>query len=276
MRRIAITGASGFVGQQILKTLVQTECEILLLSRSTPLIKFKNYADKIKYIETTDVFSETADELAKKIQNVDILIHAAWYAEPGKYLQSEKNIDCLSGTLALAKASAQAGVRRFVGIGTCFEYDLSFGHLSVDTPLKPTTPYAAAKASAFFSLSHYFAAAGVEFAWCRLFYLYGEGEHEKRLVPYLRARLARGEAAELTSGNQVRDYLDVQEAGHLIAETATGKQQGAVNICSGKPVTVRQLAEKIADEYGRRDLLHFGVRPDNLVDPPCVVGIVNS
>ena len=49
----------------------------------------------------------------------------------------------------------------------------------------------------------------------------------------------------------------------MIANEAMGARQGAVNICSGVPVTVREIAEKIADEYGRRDLLHFGARPDN-------------
>jgi len=59
----------------------------------------------------------------------------------------------------------------------------------------------------------------------------------------------------------------------MIVETAFSAVQGPVNICSGLPTTIRQLAEQIADEYGRRDLLRFGVRPDNLVDPPCVVGV---
>jgi dTDP-6-deoxy-L-talose 4-dehydrogenase (NAD+) len=59
----------------------------------------------------------------------------------------------------------------------------------------------------------------------------------------------------------------------MIVEHALGSGQGPVNICSGTPVTVRELAERIADEYGRRDLLRFGARPDNLVDPPCVVGV---
>lgn len=59
----------------------------------------------------------------------------------------------------------------------------------------------------------------------------------------------------------------------MITEQALGDQQGAINICSGVPVTIRQLAERIADEYGRRDLLKFGARADNLVDPPSVVGL---
>jgi dTDP-6-deoxy-L-talose 4-dehydrogenase (NAD+) len=59
----------------------------------------------------------------------------------------------------------------------------------------------------------------------------------------------------------------------MIVNTAIGSKQGAINTCSGVPISVRALAEQIADEYGRRDLLKFGARPDNLVDPPRVVGV---
>jgi dTDP-6-deoxy-L-talose 4-dehydrogenase (NAD+) len=175
--------------------------------------------------------------------------------------------------LRLAEGAIAAGVRRFIGIGTCFEYDLSAGHLAVETPLNPTTPYAQAKADAFLALTRLLPPHDLAFAWCRLFYLYGEGEDARRLVPYLHARLKAGEPAELSSGTQVRDFLDVREAGRMIAEAALGARQGPINICSGSPVTVRALAERIADEYGRRDLLRFGARPDNFTDPPVVVGI---
>lgn len=272
-RTVLFTGATGFVGRQILKALAAQAVKVRLVVREGKSSRIEQTDQIESVLVTPDIFFETSGGLKKICNGVDTVIHAAWYAEPGKYLPSSKNIDCLSGTLALAKACVQAGVRRFVGIGTCFEYDLSPGYLSIDTPLKPTTPYAASKAAAFLALSQYLAAAGVEFVWCRLFYLYGEGEDERRLVPYLRKRLAQDEIAELTSGTQVRDFLDIREAGRLIAEIAQGKQQGPVNVCSGQPITVRQLAEQIADEYGRRDLLRFGARPDNLVDPPCVVGI---
>ena len=59
----------------------------------------------------------------------------------------------------------------------------------------------------------------------------------------------------------------------MIVEAARGPAQGPINICSGTPMTVRELAERVADEYGRRDLLRFGARPDNLTDPPVVVGV---
>ena len=106
-----------------------------------------------------------------------------------------------------------------------------------------------------------------------MFYLYGEGEDSRRLVPYIRSKLSAGETAELTSGNQVRDFLNVQVAAQTIVSAALSHHQGAINVCSGIPVSVRALAEQIADEYGRRDLLKFGARPENVVDPPRVVGV---
>jgi dTDP-6-deoxy-L-talose 4-dehydrogenase (NAD+) len=137
----------------------------------------------VTIVETPDLFSESFDRLLDYLQGVDTLIHAAWYAEPGKYLASPLNVDCLAGTLCLAQAFRQAGGRRFVGVGTCFEYDLSAEILTTDTPLRPLSLYAACKAAAYEVLGRLLPAAGVEFVWCRLFYLYGEGEDPRRLVP---------------------------------------------------------------------------------------------
>ena len=67
--------------------------------------------------------------------------------------------------------------------------------------------------------------------------------------------------------------MDVSEVGKIIAEIAFNSTEGCINVCSGIPITVRKLAEQVADEYGKRDLLEFGARPDNLVDPPCIVGV---
>jgi dTDP-6-deoxy-L-talose 4-dehydrogenase (NAD+) len=197
----------------------------------------------------------------------------AWYAEPGKYLNAPQNLTCLSGTLALAQGAIDAGVSRFVGVGTCFEYDLSGGDLSVSTPLNPTTAYAGAKAAAFMALSRILQPLEMTFAWCRLFYLYGEAEDPRRLTAYVRAQLEKGEPVELSHGAQIRDFMDVRDAGRVIANTALGHVEGAVNVCSGRPITVRQLVETIADEFGRRDLLRFGARPENLLDPLRVVGV---
>jgi dTDP-6-deoxy-L-talose 4-dehydrogenase (NAD+) len=273
MSVVLLTGASGFVGRQVLRVLADRGALSRLVVREGKQNQFATLSSIENIVTTPDLFAESVSWWANVCKGVDIVVHVAWYAEPTQYLQSTKNIDCLIGTLQLAKGAGLAGVTRFIGIGTCLEYDLSGGMLSVHTSLQPTTPYAGAKAAAFMALSQGLPQQGVEFAWCRLFYLYGEGEDARRLVPYLRTKLMAGEPAKLTSGRQVRDYLDVREAGRMIVDTALSAAQGPVNICSGVPITVRQLAEQIADECGRRDLLKFGTHPDRPMDPPCVVGI---
>ncbi len=274
---IAITGATGFVGRHILSALLRDDRAVRIIKRpASPMTAFDVKGSSVEIKETNDLFAASDRELETLFTGSDVLIHAAWYAEPGQYLKSRRNLDCLTGTLRLAQAFQRVGGRRFIGIGTCFEYDVSAKVLSTETPLRPCTLYAAAKASAYQLLNQILPAAGIEFAWCRLFYLYGEGEDHRRLVPYLRACLETGEPAELTSGRQIRDFLDVREAGERIATVALGKRLGVINICSGVPVTVRQLAERIADEYGRRDLLRFGVRPDYPFDPPCVLGLAEG
>ncbi len=271
---ILLTGATGFVGRQVLRALAERGCKVRVVdSEPVPNIGCRTSDADREGDCHRGLCSRGRAWWADACRGVDTVIHVAWYAEPGQYLQSPKNSECLAGTLLLAEGASQAGVRRFVGVGTCFEYDLDLGLLGVDAPLKPTTPYAEAKAAAFTALSRLLPARDVEFVWCRLFYLYGEGEDERRLVPYLHARLRAGEAVQLTSGTQIRDFLDVREAGRMIVDAALGTGQGPVNVCSGVPVTVRALAERIADEYGRRDLLQFGARADNLVDPPRVVGV---
>lgn len=269
---ILVTGATGFVGRQVVRSLVDLGQTVRLVIRTGSRIPAAA-SGAAEIIETPDLFQADSAWLQSALAGVDTIIHAAWYAEPGEYLHSEQNLACLSGTIALARACIEARVRRVVGVGTCLEYDLDGGILKTDTPLRPRTLYAASKASVFHVLTQLLPRAGVEFAWCRLFYLYGEGEDPRRLVPYLRQRLASAQPAELTSGYQIRDYLDVQEAGSMIARVALDHREGPFNVCSGLPVTVRQLAERIADEYGHRDLLRFGARPENVFDPPCIVGV---
>ncbi len=258
---VCLTGATGFVGRQVLTALA---------GGGRPLRAVIRPGQKDRLVEGVDcvlspgLFAESEDWWADRLHGVDTLIHLAWVATPGVYLASPVNHDCLTGTLAMARGAVRAGVRRVVGIGTCFEYAMTGEPLAVTARLDPKTPYAGAKAAAFQALTGWFAQTETSFAWCRLFHLYGAGEDSRRLVPFLHARLAAGEPVEMTEGAQMRDFIDVAEAGRMIADVAAGPLAGPVNICSGRAVTVRALAESIADGYGRRDLLRFGARPENL------------
>ncbi len=272
MARVLLTGATGFVGRHILQRLEAQGHSVVLPLRPNWQDRISIDATLTQTLETKDLFSKDFNWWYDALDGIDTVIHAAWYAEPGVYLTSEKNLDCLSGTLQLAKAASARKLKRFIGLGSCIEYDLSENPLTLGTPLAPTTPYSATKVAAFHSLREWFSHEGVSFLWCRLFYLYGAGEHPKRLVPYLHEKLKNAEVADLSSGTQIRDFIDVEKAADMIVDGAFSQAEGAANICTGQGQTVRELAENIADQYGRRDLLNFGARPDNLVDPPCIIG----
>lgn len=175
----------------------------------------------------------------------------------------------------MLNGATKAGINRFVGIGTCIEYDLSKKFISIDTPLNPNTLYSSTKAALYYTLANTLPQKKIEFAWCRLFDLYGEGEDKRRLVSYIHNQISKGKIDKLTSGNQIRDYLNIKEASTIIAKIALGKQQGPINVCFGKPITIRKLATKIAAKYGRVDLLRFGLKKQSRFDTLRIVGIPN-
>jgi len=179
-----LTGATGFVGRQTARALAQDGVALRLVVRPKHARTARAMDGVEQVITTLDLFLEPSEWWKNACHGVDMVVHLAWYAEPGKYLTSLLNLDCLAGTLAMAKGAISARVRRFVGIGTCFEYDLGGAQdIDVTTPLAPTTPYAAAKAAAFVALSGILPQAGMEFAWCRLFYLFGAGEDHAAWCP---------------------------------------------------------------------------------------------
>lgn len=272
MARIVLTGATGFVGRQILKVLEHQGHDIRIIVRPGWQDRLSINPHQTTVVQTPDLFAEPVDWWQDALQGIDTVVHAAWYAEPGIYLTSPKNLECLTGTLNLAKAVALSGTPRFVGLGTCIEYQLSDNLLTLDTPLDPTTPYSAAKVAAFYALREHFKHSGTGFLWCRLFYLYGEGEDPRRLVPYLHEKLRHGAVADLSSGHQIRDFIDVKDAAEMIVAGALSQSEGAANICTGQGRSVKELALEIGRYYGRTDLLNFGARPDNLVDPPRIIG----
>lgn len=270
-KRVILTGANGFVGRQIAKALVARGHSVTGIVRRT-----SGLVDGVQAVETTDLFAKDRAWWANHLAGADALIHAAWFVQPGEYLHSPENLRCLNGSLVLGEAARAAGLPHFIGIGTCMEYRLPSDRLDVDAPTGPTTPYAAAKLELYCRLRQRFARSRTRFSWARLFYLHGEAEQATRLVPYITRQLAQDQVARLSAGDQLRDFMDVADAGRLIAGIVDTGQTGAINVCSGQPVTVRRLAEQIADRVGKRHLLAFGSAERHPFDPLAVVGICNA
>lgn len=270
-----VTGANGFVGAQIVKRLQENGHALRLVARPAAASRLAGQVPNAEIVSCDDIFAQTAQWWEQACNGVDAIVHAAWYVNPSDYLDSEQNAACVAGTFKMAQGAVAAGVQHFVGLGTCMEYALPSERLSIDSPTVPTTVYGTCKLALFEILDGFLKTANMRFSWCRLFYLFGEGENDKRLYPYLNHCLAAGKPARLGAGTQLRDYLDVAAAGAAVADVIDTGQVGAINVCSGRPVSIREFAESIADRYGRRDLLEFGEHQPHPRDPPAVVGVPN-
>jgi len=274
VQNILITGATGFVGTQILKYLDNKNVKIKVIARPNSENLFSKYQNVAEVISTEDFFLEKDEWYEKACEGIDIIIHSAWYATPGKYLDSPLNKTCYSGTINFARSAVNSRIKKFIGIGSCFEYELMTNKkIDIDQPLKPLTEYAKAKVETFNALTLLFKREEINFIWARLFYLYGEGEDRRRLIPVLREKLTNGKKVALTKGTEIRDYLDVEEAGRIISELALSDRLGPFNVCSGQGVSIREIAKNIAKDYEADHLLDFGSYRGNAQEPPYIVGM---
>jgi nucleoside-diphosphate-sugar epimerase len=273
--RILVTGAAGFIGSHLVRLLVREGHSVCaLIWPEGPAERLVDCIDQVR------VFSiDLNDSQAVRSMTSEVLpecaIHLAWYAVPGKYLSAPENLDCVSATIALAGALASVGCRRFVAAGTCFEYDWDYGFLSEEiTPLRPRSLYGVCKNAAREILQAYCEKMGMPFAWTRIFYLYGPQEAEVRLVPSVIRALLSGQTAKCTQGEQIRDYLHVEDVASALWAVARSHLTGPVNIGSGNPVKVRTIVETIAQLLHREENVALGALPADPQEPPVLLADV--
>jgi nucleoside-diphosphate-sugar epimerase len=182
----------------------------------------------------------------------EAVLHAAWIATPGVYLDSNENLDWVRWSRAFAQRLPSIGVRHLAVLGTCIEYGMTGQPLhETETPLKPVSVYARSKVELHSALEADLAGAAMRLAWARIFYPYGPGEHPARLASTLIARALNGQTITLRTPGSVKDYIhedDVARALLKVVETGCG---GAINIGTGQGVTVERVARILAEVVGR-------------------------
>ncbi len=267
--RVLLTGAAGFVGSRVARLLVREGCEVHALVRGDRRRRVEDITLSLS-VESCDLLASA--DVGARVARIrpELCIHCAWYAVPGDYLHSRENLPHVCAGLELARALAAAGCRRLVAVGTCLEYETGPGALSEKSPTGPATLYAESKLRLFRALAQLCEQAGMGFAWPRLFYLYGPFEDERRLVPSVILALLEGRPARTTKGEQVRDFLHVDEVAAAIWAVARSEVSGPVNVGSGRPVTVRELVLEIGRIVGRPELIELGALPYAAGEPMAI------
>lgn len=305
-KRLLITGGTGFIGRQCLPLLVERGYEIHAVTSSAPGAVHDTRAPGTAHDtrapgtahdtrapgaahdsrspgrEGAGIRWHQADLLdARKTAALiarlrpSHLLHFAWYTEPGKYVTSLENFRWVQASLNLLLAFARHGGTRAVLAGTAFEYEGDHGACcETGTPLKPNNAYGACKAALQSMLAAFAEQAGVSAAWGRIFYLYGPHENPRRLVASVVRSLLKGEPALCSPGEQVRDFLYVEDVADAFVTLMESGVCGAVNIASGQPITVKGVVQAIAEQMARPDLVRLGALPARPNEPHVLVADV--
>ncbi len=264
MKRVIVTGGTGFIGRHAARALVARGFEVHVLSRHG----FAGVSSEPTIQHAVDLLDATATEAVVTAIKPTHLLHLAWDVTPGKYWTSLNNLSWVAASLLLFRAFRDAGGQRTVYAGSCAEYDWSHTQLSeTETPLRPRTLYGRAKNALRDVIEAAGAASGVSTAWGRVFFLYGPGEPRGRLVSDAFYALLTGTTMAATDGLQERDFMHVADVGAAFAALVDSGVIGAVNIASGRCVSVRHILDVIGRLTGRPDLLAMGARPSNPDEP---------
>jgi dTDP-6-deoxy-L-talose 4-dehydrogenase (NAD+) len=256
--KIAVTGASGFIGRYVLAELARQQVDVAAVTRDAARLAGPGMPGRIVEMDMAAPGADCFDRLGRP----DVLIHLAWDGLPN-YKSLHHFETELPRQFRFLKAMVEAGLPSLLVTGTCFEYGMQSNALSEDLPTQPANPYGYAKDALRRQLEFLKSVKPFNLTWARLFYMYGEGQPDTSLYPKLREAVLRGDKAfNMSGGEQLRDYLPVEVVASQVARLAiAGADTGTINICSGVPISVRSLVEKWLRENNWKIELNFGYYP---------------
>lgn len=255
--RVAVVGASGFVGRHVLAELAARGVETIATSRNGAVA----HAAPSQTTRALDLTTAGVDPW-RRLGRPDVVIHLAWGGLPN-YRSLHHHEGELPAQYAFLSGLVRGGLRRLLVVGTCLEYGLRDGALVETMATDPTTPYGFAKDALRRELAFLQREQSFALTWGRAFYLYGEGQAPGSLLSQLRAAVEAGRPSfPMSGGEQLRDFLPVADAARLIVDLALrDSDHGVVNLCSGAPTSVRSLVERVIAENGWRIDLDRGRYP---------------
>lgn len=270
--KIFVTGGTGFIGSHFINQAHAAGHEIVALRRSEesrPRVALD--------VEPYWLTKHMRDVSEEDFLNCDVLVHLAAHSANVPYDLIE---NCMQynviDPLVMFRVASNADVNRFIVAGSCFEYGRSgerYEDIPVDAPLEPTSSYPASKAAASVAFHAFACESNVRLLILRIFQVYGEGEDQSRFWPSLRRAALSGEDFSMTSGEQVRDFINVDHVARVFVD-ALGRnnlvdgQPIVENLGTGKPKTLAEFAQTEWDSFGGKGKLILGAvaqRPNEVM-----------
>lgn len=245
MKRVLVTGGAGFVGSAVVRNLVASNYEVAVLVRvNTNTKRLKNLEKKIKIIHG-DLRSILNSESEIKKFSPQTVLHLAWSGVKGGDRNHSSQVDNIVDSVNLYQLATSTGCKQFIGLGSQAEYGPQRGKVDELAKTSPTTLYGIAKLSTFMLLSRMAQLDEVVFAWPRLFSSYGPDDDLSWLLPGLINKLLDGKKPELTSCEQLWDYIYVEDVASAIVALMVNKACGPFNLGSGKAHKLSEIVNHV-------------------------------
>ena len=259
-----VTGGTGFVGTHFVRAALGAGHQVVMLRRP------ESKAPAPLEQGVTVVSAAMDVDLPHVFDGVDVLVHLAAHTPNPPYDTLDR---CLYwnvyASVHLASQAFQQGVRRFVIAGSCFEYgDAAAETDAIDesTPLRPNLSYPTSKAAASLAFEGFAREHNVFLKVMRLYQIYGEGEADFRFWPSLRRAALAGEDFHMSAGEQVRDFVHVEEVARQLLDATgfEGETAGVprvVPVATGHARSLADFARQWWEHWGATGTLRLGAVP---------------
>jgi len=238
--KIAVTGATGFIGRHVINELLKHNVEIIATYHVKKNVEI--HSSRLSWLQLD--ISKHSDNIFSKIGRPDALIHLSWSGLPN-YNSPHHYEEELHNQYKFLKNMILSGLKSVVVAGTCFEYGMQSAALSAYMKTKPANSYSIAKDSLRKQLELLKLTKNYRLIWARLFYMYGAGQSDTSLFPQLSKAVSEGEKSfKMSGGEQIRDYMPVSKVAESLVKLAFHDGfSGIVNVCSGKPDSIKSIVE---------------------------------
>jgi nucleoside-diphosphate-sugar epimerase len=262
LEKVAITGATGFIGSHLTRLLVSAGCRPALLARSQRHDRLlAGLEGRVRWVQCdlTDADS-IRDALGREKPRT--LFHLAGTRGRG----AEPDCATLNfyGTARLLELAQENQVRRIVIAGSAEEYGNQPGPLNEDLSLKPCTEYGISKALATNQALALYARQECPVVIARPFTVYGPGQPAEMFIAQAIESAVRNVPFKMSSGEQKRDLVFVDDVvkGLIGAAIATGVEGRVINLGTGRAHQLRDVAGRVWKMTGTRAPLLIGaIRP---------------